>query len=74
MVKVKTPAKKESVWTSGQPKEALLKTLPQVPGTRKSLSRDASRKARAPGLRLSRTGKKYWETRENRSDKRNTNL
>lgn len=74
MVRVATPKKKkESVWVKGQPKATLLKPLPQVPNTRKSLLRDMGRKAREPGLRLSKTGKKYWETRENRSDKRGTN-
>ena len=52
----------------------VVKELPQVPGTRKSLSKDAARKARMPGLRLSKNGNKYWETRENRSDKRGTSL
>jgi len=74
MVKVATPKERESVWTKGQPKEVLIRSLPQVPNTRKSIIRDLSRKARAPGLRLSRTGKKYWETRENRSDIKGTNI
>lgn len=74
MVRVATPQKRETVWTKGQPKSALLKPLPQVPNTRKSLIRDAGRKAREPGLRLSRAGKKYWETRANRSDVKGTNL
>lgn len=72
MVKVSTPARKESVWTKGQPKKGQLeplRPLPQVPKTRKSMARDLARPARKPGLRLSRNGKKYWETRENRSDK-----
>lgn len=37
-------------------------------GTRKSLIRDASRSAKLPGKRISKTGKRYWETRKNRSD------
>jgi len=52
----------------------VVKELPQVPGTRKSISKDRARKARMPGLRLSKNGNKYWETRENRSDKRGTRL
>jgi translation initiation factor IF-1 len=43
------------------------KVLPQT-GTRISLKRDASRGAKLPGKRISRTGKIYWETRKNRSD------
>jgi len=70
---VKTTPQKESVWTKGQPKAQIIRELPQVPNT-KSVPRDAARKARRPGLRLSRTGKKYWESRSNRSDKRNSNL
>ena len=66
--------KSESVWTKMGPKQKQVKELPQVPGTRKSLARDASRQARLPGRRLSRTGNEYWETRENRSDKRGTRL
>ena len=30
--------------------------------------RDIKRTALRPGLRISKTGKKYWETRRNRSD------
>jgi len=69
-----TPRRRESVWTKGQPKSKLIRPLPQVPGTRKSISKDASRKARMPGLRRSRTGNVYSETRENRSDKKGTRL
>ena len=47
--------------------KGFLKTLDQT-GTRKSLMRDRSRKARVPGKRISKTGKVYWETRRNRSD------
>ena len=74
---VKQPAKKfkrESVWTDMAPKKSQVRELPQVPGTRKSVSRDLSRSAMVPGLRLSKNGNKYWETRENRSDKRGTKL
>lgn len=66
--------KKGNVWTEMGPKEKILRGLPQVPGTRKSLRRDQARKARAPGLRISKTGKKYWETRQNRSDQKGTTL
>jgi hypothetical protein len=43
-----------------------LRTLDQVGRTSKKI--DASRKALAPGKRISKTGKVYWETRKNRSD------
>ena len=43
-----------------------LKTLKQVGSTTKV--RDVVRKALAPGKRISKTGKIYWETRKNRSD------
>jgi len=39
-------------------------------GGRKSINRDLSRYAMPPGKRLSITGKVYWETRKNRSDKK----
>ena len=32
------------------------------------LKRDSGRMAKLPGARISKTGKKYWETRGNRSD------
>jgi len=73
MVKASTPKKRESVWTKGQPKSALLRELPQVQNT-KSIRRDMGRKARRPGMRLSRNGKIYWEERSNRSDKKGSNL
>lgn len=34
-----------------------------------SLEADISRIAMLPGQRMSKTGKLYWETRKNRSDK-----
>ena len=40
--------------------------LPQVGTT--NIKRDAVRKALAPGKRVSKSGKIYWETRKNRSD------
>ena len=58
----------KSVWEKMEPKKAIEKVLPQTPGTRKDILRDAARKARFPGKRLSKTGKIYWESRENRSD------
>jgi hypothetical protein len=51
------------------PKKDVVKVLPQT-GKRKDLLRDAARKARLPGKRLSKTGNVYWETRKNRSDLR----
>ena len=69
---------KRSVWnditTDKKAEQEKARVLPQVPGTRKSARADAARKARLPGLRLSKSGNKYWETRENRSDKRGTKL
>lgn len=47
----------------------VLKILKRQTGKRKSISADRKRKALAPGKRRSRTGKIYWETRKNRSDK-----
>ena len=35
---------------------------------------DASRKALAPGKRVSRTGKIYYENRKNRSDLKNSSI
>jgi len=43
-----------------------LRTLDQVGRTHKKV--DASRSALAPGKRISKSGKVYWETRKNRSD------
>jgi len=69
---------KGSVWTNittdKKAEQEKIRVLPQVPGTRKSVRADAARKARAPGLRLSRKGNKYWETRQNRSDQIGTKL
>ena len=62
-----------SVWLKGTAKEGILKELPQK-GKRFSVPRDASRKARLPGKRVSKTGKVYWETRKNRSDLLKSNL
>ena len=43
-----------------------LRVLKQVGKTTKS--DDSKRVALAPGKRISKTGKVYWETRKNRSD------
>jgi hypothetical protein len=43
-----------------------LRQLDQV--GKSDISRDKKRKALAPGKRISKTGKVYWETRKNRSD------
>ena len=45
-----------------------LRTLPQTQKGKSNKVVDASIKALLPGKRKSRTGKVYWETRENRSD------
>ena len=57
----------DSVWTKMRPKKQIMKVLPQT-SKRVSIARDLGRKALAPGVRISKTGKKYWETRKNRSD------
>jgi hypothetical protein len=47
----------------------MIKIMPQT-GTRKSIVADKAIKALPPGERISTaTGKKYWETRRNRSDR-----
>ena len=43
-----------------------LKVLKQT--GKSDLERDEARKALAPGKRISKTGKIYWETRKSRSD------
>ena len=65
---------KKSVWEKMGPQKPVEKMLKQVPGTRTDILRDAARSARLPGKRLSKSGKIYWETRENRSDKLKSNL
>ncbi len=50
-----------------------IKVLSQT-GKRISVPRDLGRKAQLPGKRISKTGKVYWETRKNRSDKALTAL
>lgn len=44
----------------------MIKELKQV-GT-SNTKRDKPRSARLPGKRISKSGKRYWETRKNRSD------
>tara|TARA_R110000765_G_scaffold275820_1_gene374096 strand:- start:9739 stop:10011 length:273 start_codon:yes stop_codon:yes gene_type:complete len=43
-------------------------------GRIKDVLRDASRKAKLPGKRISKNGKVYYETRRNRSDAFRSNL
>lgn len=67
----------ESVWKKLRPKRKIpvsevskrdiKKILPQS-GKIIDVKRDMGRKAKLPGVRISRSGKKYWETRVNRSD------
>ena len=45
-----------------------LKTLPQTQKDKVDKARDMARKALAPGKRISKTGKIYWESRASRSD------
>lgn len=52
---------------------AILKEMKQS-GSRKSVIRDMGRLASVPGKRISKTGKVYWETRMNRTDKFNSSL
>ena len=58
---------KGSVWDKMKVKRDILKVLPQT-GKIKSIPRDLGRKAKAPGRRISKTGKEYTESRANRSD------
>jgi len=55
-------------------KPVILKVIGKQSGVRKSISRDRQRKALPPGKRRSRTGRIYWETRKNRSDKRGSRI
>ena len=66
----------QSVWEKLKPtgtkvsqinKGSIKKILPQ--STKPiNIQRDAGRKAKLPGVRISKSGKKYSETRGNRSD------
>lgn len=51
-----------------------VKVLPQVKVQGTDIVRDKARKALAPGKRISKTGKIYWESRSNRTDKVGTKL
>jgi len=51
-----------------------LRVLDQVAKSKVDKSRDKERKALAPGKRISKTGKIYWETRANRSDSKGGKL
>mgnify|MGYP007070564833 CR=1 FL=1 len=63
-----------SVWKKMGPDAGVVKKFDYQTGKMVSMPRDAARKARAPGKRLSRNGNIYWEARKNRSDKLGTNL
>jgi hypothetical protein len=58
---------KINVFNMGNQKQGVAHPLPQT-GKIISKPKDKARKALAPGKRVSRTGKIYWETRFNRSD------
>jgi len=67
----------KSVWEKMGPQAPIERTLPQVKKSNRpqeNILRDAARFARQPGKRLSKSGKIYWETRENRSDMKGKNL
>ena len=49
-----------------------LRALKQVGKSIKA--KDEKRKALAPGKRISKTGKVYWETRKNRSDSKGSKV
>ena len=51
-----------------------LRVLPQTQKSKVDKIIDASRKALAPGKRISKTGKVYWETRANRSDEKGSKI
>ena len=51
-----------------------LRILPQTGKGKVDKERDQARKALAPGKRISKTGKIYWESRASRSDKPGTKL
>lgn len=66
---VKTEMNKEfsSIGLKNQRKN--LRILEQTAKSKTNKIIDAARKALSPGKRVSKTGKIYWETRANRSDK-----
>ncbi|MFP4457149.1 MAG: hypothetical protein ACLFPS_05760 [Clostridia bacterium] len=51
-----------------------VRVLDQVAKSNTDKKIDRARKALAPGKRISKTGKVYWETRANRSDKVGSNI
>ena len=57
----------DNTWTRLQLKKGVIKDLPQS-GRFVDIKRDKGRKALPPGVRISKTGKKYTETRRNRTD------
>ena len=72
MVKTKNKFFSSALTPSGT-KQQVVKVLKQQ-GTSESLIRDAGRKALLPGKRISKSGKVYWETRQNRSDAPNKSI
>ena len=54
-------------------KRKLIKLKKQT-GTRKSVKADRRIKARPPGIKIAKSGRKYTETRKNRTDKRGKRL
>jgi hypothetical protein len=52
----------------------IIKYINYQTGKRVDVERDKSRKALPMGKRISASGKVYWETRKNRSDKYLSNL
>ena len=63
---VKAEMDKEFTAIGFKNQRRLVRKLPQVGTSNKII--DASRKALAPGKRISKSGNTYWETRKNRSD------
>lgn len=57
----------QNLKSDGVDKKVVLKVMEQT-GYTEHLKRDLGRGAILPGKRISKTGKIYWETRQNRSD------
>lgn len=55
-------------------KRTLVKMVSKQTHKRKSVKADRDRTARLPGIKFSATGRKYWERRDNRSDKKGSRL
>ena len=68
-LKKKSPFESNQLFSSAKN----VKVLDQS-GKTPNIKRDKGRKAELPGKRISKTGKVYWETRKNRSDRLGTNL